>query len=107
MALNYKNNNDEKIKNFLLGFDMIHKKLLNILINENVYEIIPKKGDDFDATIMKVDEAIFMEGKENDNKVIEVRFKGYKLADRLIRPAIVTVSVNKKIKNDDEVKEKQ
>ena len=48
---------------------------------------------------MKIYETVFQEGGNNDNKVIETKYKGYKLADRLIRPASVIVSTNKKIVN--------
>ena len=43
---------------------------------------------------MQALETVFDEGKPN--RILKVNVKGYKLHDRLIRPAIVVVSTNKK-----------
>ena len=95
LAFKYKVD-DEKTKNFLIGFQSLHKKMLDILSKEGVQEINPKKGDNFDESTMKAIETIFQEGENNENKIIETKFKGYKLSDRLVRPAVVVVATNKK-----------
>ena len=91
---------DKKTKNFLINFQSLYKNILKILYKEGVQEINPSKGDKFDPLTMKIYETVFQEGGDDDNnKVIETKYKGYKLADRLIRPASVIVSTNKKIVN--------
>ena len=42
-----------------------------------------------------------MESEGEENLVLDVHVKGYKLHDRLIRPANVTVSVKKKQDNNE------
>ena len=68
---------------------------MSVLENEGVKEIAPKVGDKFSPDTMNAVET--KEGEE-ENIVLDVHVKGYKLHDRLIRPANVTVSVkpNKK-----------
>lgn len=89
--------NDKRTKSFLTNFQSLYKNILKILYKEGVQEINPSKGDDFDPSTMKIYETVFQEGGNDDNnKVIETKYKGYKLADKLIRPASVIVSTNKK-----------
>lgn len=72
------------------GIYLIHRKLLMVLENAGVTEI-PAEGLDFDPT---VHEAITQaEGEEG--KVVAVVQKGYKLGDRVIRPALVVVGKGK------------
>ena len=86
---------DPNLKNYLIGFQYIYKNLVSVLENEGVKEIAPKVGDKFSPDTMNAVET--KEGEE-ENIVLDVHVKGYKLHDRLIRPANVTVSVkpNKK-----------
>ena len=84
---------DPTLKNYLVGFQYIYRNLVNVLENEGVTEIAPKNGDKFDAAVMNASEAIECEGEEN--LVIKVYTKGYKLHDRLVRPANVAVSKKK------------
>ena len=51
-------------------------------------EIAPKEGDRFDATSMHAVDLV--EGGE-EGKVAKVLAKGYRLYDRMIRPAMVSV----------------
>ena len=81
---------DEKIKNYLQGFQMIHNKLLNTLQNVHVTIVDPKVGDEYDPNCMQAYSTA--EGEE-DNKVAEVFTKGYMLYEHLIRPAGVIVSL--------------
>ena len=67
--------------------------------NEGVVEISPKVGDKFSPDTMNAVETMESEGEEN--LVLDVHVKGYKLHDRLIRPANVTVSVKKKQDNNE------
>ena len=89
-----------ELKNYLIGFQYIYKNLTAALENEGVSEIAPKVGDKFSPDTMQAVETIESDGEENI--IVDVHVKGYKLHDRLIRPANVTVSVKKKEDNDKE-----
>ncbi len=90
---------DPSLKNYLIGFQYIYRNLVSALENEGVSEITPKVGDKFSPDTMQAVDTKESEGEEN--VVLDVQFKGYKLHDRLIRPANVTVSVkHKEIKEE-------
>ena len=93
MALSIETTSQE-MKNFLTGFEFIYRNMVSVLENEGVNEVSPKVGDVFDPNTMSALETKFDEGEPN--RVLKVNAKGYKLHDRLIRPAIVVVSTNKK-----------
>ena len=83
-----------ELKNYLIGFQYIYRNLVSALENEGVKEITPNIGDKFSSDTMNAMETKESEGEEN--LVVDVHVKGYKLHDRLIRPAGVTVSVKPK-----------
>ena len=91
---------DPALKNYLIGFQYIYRNLVSVLENEGVSEITPKVGDKFDASVMNATEAIEDEGEEN--RVLKIYSKGYKLHDRLIRPVNVAVSTHKKPENNED-----
>lgn len=82
---------DPALKNYLTGFQYIYRNLVAALESEGVTEIAPKLNDKFDANIMNAVDTIEDEGEEN--LVKRVYCKGYKLHDRIVRPANVTVTV--------------
>ena len=84
----------QEMKNFLTGFEFIYRNMVSVLENEGVSEVSPKIGDAFDPNLMQALETKYDEGKPN--RVLKVNVNGYKLHDRLIRPAIVVVSTDKK-----------
>lgn len=81
---------DENIKNYAKGFEMIHSQLIHILKNEGVEEI-DALNKPFDANFHN---ALMQEAKEGVESgiVIEVLQKGYMLKDRVLRAALVKVS---------------
>ena len=81
---------DEVIKNYVKGFEMIHKQLKGVLEKEGVQEI-DAADKPFDHNTMQ---ALMQEKKEGveSGMVIEVLQKGYMLKDRILRPALVKVS---------------
>ena len=87
---------DPNLKNYLIGFQYIYKNLVSALEGEGVTEIAPQVGDKFSPDTMNAVETV--EG-DTENIVLDVHVKGYKLHDRLIRPANVTVSVKHKEEN--------
>ena len=90
---------DPNLKNYLIGFQYIYRNLVAALENEGVTEISPKVGDKFSPDTMQAVETVESDGEEN--VIVDVHVKGYKLHDRLIRPANVTVSVKHKEKNEE------
>jgi molecular chaperone GrpE len=68
------------------GIRLIHRKFQAILEMTGVEEI-PADGETFDPSMH---EAV-SQGPGEENKVIAVVQKGYKLGDRVVRPAMVVV----------------
>ena len=81
---------NEENKEFLEGFKMIYKKLVEILDNKNV-EVIDQKDVEFDPNLHQAVATEKIDGVES-NKILEILQKGYKYKDKLLRPAMVKVS---------------
>ena len=88
-ALNNKNVSEE-VQKYLTGFEMIYENLKSTLANFGVSEI-NRVGEVFDP---KEEQALLTECVEDkdDDIVLEVLLKGYKLKDRVIRPASVKIN---------------
>ena len=81
---------NEDVKNFLVGFEMIHKQFIESLASEGV-EVIEAMGLPFDPNFHQAvmqEEALGTE----PGIVLDEMQKGYKLKDRVIRPSMVKVS---------------
>lgn len=89
-------------RNYLIGFSYIYNQLVKALTDEGVSEIAPSIGEEFDPSRMH---AVETEEGDAPNKVVKVMAKGYKLHDRLIRPAMVVVS-KAKAEEEDKAEEK-
>jgi molecular chaperone GrpE len=74
------------------GIELIRKQMEDALARLGV-QVVPAEGQPFDP---RVHEAIEMvESSDHaDNEVIEELQRGYKLKDRLLRPAMVRVATN-------------
>ena len=85
-----KDNVSEEFKNYLVGFKMIYKNLCDILKKYGVEEI-NRVGQVFDPNL---EQALLVESdpSKEDDIVLEVLLKGYKLKDRVIRPASVKIN---------------
>jgi molecular chaperone GrpE len=81
---------DEKMKNFLKGFQMIQGEFMKVLEEEGVSEI-DALGEEYDPNFHQAIMVEKVEGKD-PNIVLEVLQKGYIFKDRVIRPAIVKIS---------------
>lgn len=82
----------DELSKFLAGFKMMYASLTDILKKFGVEEI-NRVGEVFDPNL---EQALMVENNSEleDDTVIEVLLKGYKLKDRVIRPA--SVKINKK-----------
>ncbi len=87
----------DELSKFLAGFKMMYANLDDILKKYGVVEI-ECLDKEFDPNLMQ---ALMIDHDPNfkDDEVIEVLLKGYKLKDRVIRPASVKVN---KLENDNE-----
>ena len=85
-----KKSNNQEIAKYLSGFEMMYQSLITIL-NKFGVEEINRIGEVFDP---KQEEAIVSDHVEDkeDEVVLEVLQKGYKLKDRVIRPAKVKIN---------------
>lgn len=81
---------NEDVKNFLVGFEMIHKQFVESLASEGV-KVIVAKGQPFDPNFHQAVAQEEVEGVEAGIVLDEMQ-KGYQLKDRVIRPAMVKVS---------------
>ncbi|GGJ63123.1 molecular chaperone GrpE [Anoxybacillus voinovskiensis] len=81
---------DEKAKSILHGVEMVYRSLVEALKKEGV-EAIESVGKPFDPhvhqAVMQVEDSNY-----EPNTVVEEFQKGYKLKDRVIRPAMVKVN---------------
>lgn len=80
-------------EDFRKGVDLIHKQLQDVLQKMNIQRV-PAEGQPFDP---RVHEAIEMVESNDvpDNHVLQELQPGYKIKDRLLRPAMVRVAKNK------------
>jgi molecular chaperone GrpE len=72
------------------GVGLIHRRLLDLLAKRKIQPIDPL-GADFDP---REHEALAREtaGDRRDGEIIEVFSRGYRMGDRLLRPALVKVA---------------
>jgi molecular chaperone GrpE len=72
------------------GIDLIHRKMKSILDAEGV-ELIPAEGEMFDPNFH---EAISQEEADDhkEGEILDVIQQGYKIGDRILRPALVRVA---------------
>ena len=90
-ALTIENANVDSYKN---GVELTQKQLINVFEKFGIHEI-KALGEKFDPN---QHQAISMvESEEEPNKILTVLQKGYLLNERVIRPALVTVSKSKNI----------
>ena len=84
------NNLTDELSKFLVGFKMMYANLTDILRKFGVEEI-SRQGQIFDPSL---EQALVVDSVDEyeDDVVLEVLLKGYKLKDRVIRPASVKIN---------------
>lgn len=95
---------DPALKNYLTGFQYIYRNLVAALEAEGVTEIAPALDSKFNADTMNAVDTVDDEGEENIIK--RVYAKGYKLHDRIVRPAMVSVTKKPKAEEENKPEEK-
>jgi len=80
----------DDFQEWTLGIELIHQKLQALLEAEGV-EIIEAKGERFDPTFH---EAVSFEESDDheEGSIIDITQRGYKLGERVLRPAMVRVA---------------
>ncbi|XVN43590.1 MAG: nucleotide exchange factor GrpE [Candidatus Rickettsia vulgarisii] len=92
MALDHKPKNiDGEVANIVTGIEMTKSELSNIFAKHGLETIAPKLGEKFDYNIHHAVSQIISEEYEQDS-IISVMQLGYKIKDRLLRPAMVQVA---------------
>ena len=90
MALKVESPSIESLKE---GVEMTLKQLTSAFEKNRLVEILPVQGDKLDP--MKHQAVAVVPAEQEANTVVNVLQKGYMIADRLLRPAIVTAAAAK------------
>jgi molecular chaperone GrpE len=72
------------------GVEIVLRQLVSALDKANIREINPAPGERFDPYRHQAMAAV--ESQSEANTIVSVMQKGYSLADRVLRPALVTVA---------------
>ena len=87
MALKVESPSVESLKE---GVEMTLKQLTSAFEKNRLIEVLPAQGDKLDP--MKHQAVAVVPADQEANTVVNVLQKGYMIADRLLRPAIVTAA---------------
>jgi molecular chaperone GrpE len=90
MALTVETPSIESLKE---GVEMTLKQLVSAFDKNRLLEVNPQPGDKLDP--MKHQAISMVPSEQEANTIVSVLQKGYTIADRLLRPALVTVSQQK------------
>ena len=85
---------DDKVKNFLTGFKMILTKFNNLLTELHIETINPEVGSMFDSKTMECFADTVNDPSKQNDTIVEVIEKGYKLYAHILKPALVKVVKN-------------
>ena len=87
----------EKVeKNWRMGVEYIHQQLLKVLSENNVTPIETKVGNTFDANLHEPIGTEETDEESKDHTISAIIQQGYKLGDKVLRPARVKVFELKK-----------
>ena len=89
---------DDKLRNYLIGFEMINNQLKQVLSDEGVKEI-KSLHEVFDPRFHQAVETVWDENYDENVIIVEMQ-KGYMYKDRVLRASLV--KVNKKPINEEE-----
>jgi molecular chaperone GrpE len=78
-------------ENWRKGIEYIYSQLQTILRDHGVEEISPKIGDKFNPSEQEPAATIEASTEEEDDEIVEVIKKGYRLHKKIVRPASVKV----------------
>ena len=76
------------------GVDATLRQLKQVFEQNKIFEVVPEQGEKLDP--MKHQAIQMVESDQDPNTIVSVLQKGYTLADRLLRPAVIVVAAPKK-----------
>lgn len=82
---------DDASKQLKKGIEMVHEHMVKALENNHVVAI-DNAGEKFDPTLSQAVQTVPADDKHAKDTVVQVLQKGYKLEDRVLRPAMVVVA---------------
>ena len=82
---------DDASKQLKKGIEMVHEHMVKALENNHVVAI-DNSGEKFDPTLSQAVQTVPADDKHAKDTVVQVLQKGYKLEDRVLRPAMVVVA---------------
>ena len=77
------------------GVDATLRQLKQVFEQNKIFEVVPEQGEKLDP--MKHQAIQMVESDQDPNTIVSVLQKGYTLADRLLRPAVVVVAAPKSL----------
>ncbi|MDR1850910.1 MAG: nucleotide exchange factor GrpE [Mycoplasmataceae bacterium] len=83
--------NDEKVKNFLIGFKMFASMFDSLLSSLNISEKVINVGNEFNPSFMDAYD-VSNDKEYNDNAVTKVVSNAYFLHDRVVKHGVVIVN---------------
>lgn len=86
---------DQMLKNFLIGFQMINKQIFDVLEKDGLKAIECNVGDEFNPNLHHAIETTEDENYPVDS-IVQVMQRGYMYKDRILRPTMVKVNKEKK-----------
>lgn len=86
----------KEAENYRIGFEFVYKLLIDALGSEGMEQFTPKVGDSYDPINEQAIESIETEDSAKNGTIAQVLLNGYRLKDRLIRPASVKIYAKKK-----------
>ncbi|MDP3996631.1 MAG: nucleotide exchange factor GrpE [bacterium] len=91
MAMGNKEVWEKADKNWRMGVEYIYNQLVSSLQTHGLSIISPKAGDVFSPAEHDAVSSEKTEDKESDHKIASVSQKGYRLGDKVLRPAKVII----------------
>ena len=82
---------DDASKQLKKGIEMVHEHMVKALENNHVVAI-DNAGEKFDPAFSQAVQTVPADDKHQKDTVVQVLQKGYKLEDRVLRPAMVVVA---------------
>lgn len=86
-------NPDDDVKNVVEGIKMTKKEFESVFEKHSLVSILPQPGDKFDYHSHHAISQV-MTDKYKEGTIVDTMQVGYRIKDRLIRPATVTVAKN-------------
>lgn len=74
------------------GTEATHRQLMSTLERNQVLQVNPARGERFDPNRQHAITTVPTSGAQEPNTVVDVLQKGYVIADRVLRPALVIVT---------------